>query len=122
MLSRTPGCATSSPSRIARRWSGCARGIHAVTGDASDPEVLAQTHVMRARTLVIATPDAFRTRKMVETARILNPKIETVVRTHSDEETDLLRRESVGRIFFGEEELANGMIRHVLEAREPAAS
>ena len=33
------------------------RGVHAVTGDASDPVVLAQAHVARARLLVIATPD-----------------------------------------------------------------
>jgi CPA2 family monovalent cation:H+ antiporter-2 len=90
------------------------RGVHAVTGDASDPVVLAQTHVMRARMLVVATPDPFLARKMIETARILNPRIETVVRTHSDEEAALLRHEQAGKIFFGEEELANGMIRHIV--------
>jgi CPA2 family monovalent cation:H+ antiporter-2 len=90
------------------------RGVHAVTGDASDPVVLAQTHVMRARMLVVATPDPFLVRKMIETARILNPAIEAVVRTHSDEEAALLRRDRVGKIFFGEEELASGMIRHIL--------
>ncbi|MBI2534572.1 MAG: cation:proton antiporter, partial [Deltaproteobacteria bacterium] len=33
------------------------RGIPAVSGDASDPNVLIQAHVQRARMLVIATPD-----------------------------------------------------------------
>jgi len=96
-----------------------AQGVHAVTGDAADPVVLAQTHVMRARMLIVATPDAFRTRRMIETARILNPRIATVVRTHSDEEAALLRRENVGRVFFGEEELANGMVLHVLDSLAP---
>jgi CPA2 family monovalent cation:H+ antiporter-2 len=45
----------------------------------------------------------------------LNPGIETVVRTHSDEEAALLRSENAGTVFMGEHELALGMTRHVLE-------
>ena len=92
-----------------------ARGIHAVSGDASDPVVMAQTHVMRARMLVIATPDTFAARKMIEIARILNPGVETVVRTHSEEEAELLRQEHVGKVFMGEHELALGMMGYVAE-------
>ena len=91
------------------------RGIPAVSGDASDPAVLIQAHIARARMLVIATPDAFHTRKMIEIARMLNPGIDTVVRTHSEEEAELLRKENVGKVFMGEHELALGMTRHVIE-------
>ena len=35
------------------------RGLWAVSGDASDPAVLIQAHIARARMLVIATPDTF---------------------------------------------------------------
>jgi CPA2 family monovalent cation:H+ antiporter-2 len=91
------------------------RNINAVSGDASDPAVLIQGHVARARMLVIATPDTVGVRRMVEVARMLNPGIEIVVRTHSDEEADLLRAENIGKIFMGEHELALGMIRHVSE-------
>ncbi len=91
------------------------RGVHAVSGDASDPVVMAQTHVMRARLLVIATPDSFAVRKMIEIARILNPAIETVVRTHSEEEAELLRQEHADMVFMGEHELALGMTRHIAE-------
>jgi CPA2 family monovalent cation:H+ antiporter-2 len=52
---------------------------------------------------------------MVETARMLRPSIEIVVRTHSDEEAELLRGENIGTIFMGEHELAMGMTQHVLE-------
>jgi len=90
------------------------RGIPAVSGDASDPAVLIQAHIARARMLVIATPDAFHARKMIEIARMLNPGIDTVVRTHSEEEAELLRKENVGKVFMGEHELALGMTRHVL--------
>ncbi len=90
------------------------RGIPAVSGDATEPAVLIQAHIARARMLVIATPDAFHARKMIEIARMLNPRVETVVRTHSDEEAALLRKENAGKVFMGEHELALGMARHVL--------
>lgn len=95
-----------------------ARDIPAVSGDASDPAVLIQAHIARAGMLVIATPDTFNVRKMVETARTLNPGIEVVLRTHSDEEAELLQKENLGKVFMGEHELAQGMARHVLNRME----
>ncbi len=92
-----------------------ARGIVAVSGDASDPAVLIQAHIARAGMLVVATPDTFDVRKMIKVARTLNPDIETVVRTHNEDEADLLEREAAGKVFLGEDELALGMSRHVLE-------
>jgi CPA2 family monovalent cation:H+ antiporter-2 len=91
------------------------KGIHAVCGDAAEPATLIQAHVARAAMLVIATPDAFNVRKVVETARTLNPPIEVIVRTHSEDEAQMLRRENVGTVFMGEDELARGMSRHLLE-------
>ena len=89
-------------------------GIHAVAGNAGEPAVLIQAHIARAGMLVIATPDTFHVRAMVETARLLNPNIKTVVRTHNEEEAELLRSELAGKIFIGEEELANGMTEFVV--------
>ena len=91
-----------------------ARDIPAVSGDAAEPAVLIQAHVARAGMLVIATPDTFGVRQMIETARTLNPGIEIILRTHSDEEADMLRAENLGKVFMGEHELARGMARHVL--------
>jgi monovalent cation:H+ antiporter-2, CPA2 family len=90
-------------------------GIAAVSGDASEPAVLLQAHVHRASILVIATPDTLNVRKMIEVARTVNPRIQTVVRTHSEEEAVLLEKEQAGKVFLGEHELAIGMIQHVLE-------
>jgi len=92
-----------------------AAGVPAVSGNAGEPAVLIQAHIARASMLVIATPDTFHARHMIETARVLNPGIETVVRTHSEEEAVLLRQENAGAVFMGEHELALGMTRHVLE-------
>jgi CPA2 family monovalent cation:H+ antiporter-2 len=94
------------------------RGLNAVSGDASDPAVLIQGHIARAGMLVIATPDTVNVRRMVEVSRMLNPKVEIVIRTHSDEEAELLRNERAGTVFMGEHELAAGMTRHILETME----
>jgi CPA2 family monovalent cation:H+ antiporter-2 len=92
-----------------------ARGVPAVSGDAAVPAVLIQAHVAIARMLVIAIPDPVRARRMIETARMLNPTIATVVRVHDDEEAELFRKEGAGAVFMGEHELAAGMTRHILE-------
>jgi CPA2 family monovalent cation:H+ antiporter-2 len=91
-----------------------ARGIPAVSGDASEAAVLIQAHIARASMLVIATDETVGVRKMVQIARTLNPPIEVVLRTHNEDEAELLRRERVGEVFMGEHELALGMTRHVL--------
>jgi len=69
--------------------------------------------------LVVATPDALNVRQIADTARTLNPAIEIVLRTHSEDESILLRKEEIGRVFFGEEELARGMADHVLARFTP---
>lgn len=91
-----------------------AKGGAAVSGNATEPMVLVQAHIQRARMLVIATPDALNVRRMIEIARTVNPRIETVVRTHSEEEAELLQRENAGKIFLGERELARNMSDYVL--------
>ena len=90
-------------------------GIPAVSGDASEPAVLIQAHIQRSRMLVIAIPDTLDVRRMIEIARTVNPRIETVVRTHSEEEAVLLEKENAGKVFLGEHELALAMTRYVLE-------
>lgn len=90
------------------------KGVHAVAGDASEPEVIIQAHVARATILVIATPDAARARRMINVARKLNTRIKIIARTHSDEEAELLRREGAGAtVLMGEHELALSMLRHI---------
>ena len=96
------------------------KNIPAVSGDAAEPAVLIQAHVARARILVIAMPDSARAHKMIETARMLNPQIDIIVRTHSDEEAELLRKDMPGKVFMGEHELALGMTRYVLDHMPPA--
>ena len=90
-------------------------GVPAVSGNAADPAVLIQAHIADASLLVIATPETVEVRQMIETARTLNPGIETLVRSHNEEEAALLERDLQGRVFVGQRELAHAMTRHVVE-------
>jgi len=98
-------------------------GVNAVCGDAVDPLALIQAHVARASTLVIATPDTRQVRKMVETARMLNPGIDVLIRvdsgTNSEAEAALLEREGAGAVFLAEREIALRMAEHVLVRLKP---
>ncbi|MCR5884340.1 Kef family K(+) transporter [Rhizobacter sp. J219] len=96
------------------------RNVPAVSGDATDPAVLIQAHIAQAGMLVVATPDAFAARQMIQTARTLNPAIEVVVRAHSDDEAALITQEGLGTVFIGEHTLAATMGSHVLSRMRPA--
>lgn len=96
------------------------QGRVAVSGNAAEPVVLVQAHIADAAMLVVAVPDPIHVRQMVQTARTLNPGIEVVLRSHSGTESQMLRADGVGTVFCGEEELAKGMVRHVLERFAPA--
>jgi CPA2 family monovalent cation:H+ antiporter-2 len=100
------------------------RGIPAVYGNASRKTVLELARPERARMVIVTAPDPFQARAVVEQARRLNPSIETVVRTHSEEERGYLERAGVSRAVVGEVELAQTMARYALQAagEEPAAA
>ena len=91
-----------------------AQGMAAVFGDAVEPAVLIQAHIARAHMLVIATPDTLNVQQIIATARLLNPGIETVVRSHGEEEAVRLEKECGSTVFMGEEALAQAMAGHVL--------
>lgn len=90
------------------------RNVPAVSGDASEPAVLVQAHIARARMLVIAIPDTFAARRIIGIARMLRPHVRIVARAHSDEDAALLMSEKAEKVFMGEHELAVGMTRHVM--------
>ncbi|HAT7747980.1 cation:proton antiporter [Legionella pneumophila] len=91
-----------------------ASGIPAVYGDASEPSVLIQGHIARASMLMTVTSDTIHVRKMIQYAYKLNPDIEIVVRTHNEEEAELLQKEITGKVFFAEGEIAKSMGHYAL--------
>ncbi|HEY0938850.1 MAG TPA: YbaL family putative K(+) efflux transporter [Steroidobacter sp.] len=90
--------------------------ITAVYGDATAHGVLELAQIEHARLLVIASPDGFHARRILELARAKNPKIAIVVRTHSSAELKYLIRQGVDRAVMGELELALEMTDYALRS------
>jgi CPA2 family monovalent cation:H+ antiporter-2 len=93
-----------------------ARGVDAVYGDAAAPGVLAAAGVGRARLLIVATPEGFQMRRILELARRANPQIDTAVRTHSANELAYLERQGIGVAIMGARELALGLAEYALRS------
>jgi CPA2 family monovalent cation:H+ antiporter-2 len=93
-----------------------AAGIPTIVGDAAAPGILESAGLERARLVVVATPDGFQARRIVELARSRKPGIDLVVRTHSEGELRKLEALEVGRVVMGERELANGMLEYALRS------
>lgn len=94
--------------------------FHALAGDASYPEVLREAAIDKARALVIAVPDPFEARRILETARELKPDIKILVRAHNDEELTYFMEQQVDLTLTGPREIARHMVEylHNME-REP---
>src|SRR5688500_3869459 len=90
------------------------RGQHAVFGDAARPGILAHVGLDRARLLVIATPDPYHARAVIEHARRASPTVHISARTHSEAGQKLLEELGVERAFMGERELALSMAHDTL--------
>jgi len=91
-----------------------ARGMAAVSGDASDPAVLIQAHIARAALLVVTGGDTLQALQMVDTARQLNPTIRVLLRAYSEDEAKLLRDARLGEVFVAEQSLAEHLSEQVL--------
>ena len=90
------------------------RKLHALRGEAMAERVLDAAGVRYARVLVLAIPDGYQARRVLETARRLNPCIQTAVRTHSESEYAHLQEAGVGLVVLGERELALTMADYTL--------
>jgi len=97
-----------------------ARGIAAVSGDASDPAVLIQAHIARATVLVVTGGDNVQAQRMAATARQLNPAVRVLLRALSEDEAQLLRDAGLGEVFIAEQSLAEQLSREVLAVMKPA--
>ncbi len=91
-------------------------GVSAIFGDATRPGILDHAKPEFARLLVIATPDPYHARHIIELARAKNPDIDIIVRTHADLELEFFERLGVQKALMGERELAFGMAYHALRS------
>jgi CPA2 family monovalent cation:H+ antiporter-2 len=96
--------------------SAQAQGVPTLEADAAAPGVLEAAGIAQARLVVVATPDSFQARRIVELARRHNPAIDLVVRTHSKDEVLELEKLGASRVVMGELELARGMLEFSLRS------
>ena len=90
-----------------------AHGIDAISGNASSPGILALANINKARSLVVAIPDAFEAGNVVETAKSSNPRLLVIARAHSDAEVEHLLKLGADTVIMGEREIANGMLKRL---------
>jgi CPA2 family monovalent cation:H+ antiporter-2 len=91
-------------------------GVPTIVGDAAITGVLEAAGLEHARLVVVATPDSFQARRIVELAQTHKPGIDIVVRTHSETELKALEELKVGHVVLGERELAHGMLEYALRS------
>lgn len=89
--------------------------IPAVSGALPEPVVLIQAHVARASVLILALSESGPERKLIATARALNPGIRIIMHAPSDEEAALYARENLDAIFVSEKTLVTGMVECALD-------
>lgn len=92
------------------------QGVTAIYGDATAAGVLEGAKVDRARLLIVAIPQGFQKRRIIELARKSNPRIDTAVRTHRASEVAYLKDQGIGLAIMGTREVAFGLLRYALSS------
>jgi CPA2 family monovalent cation:H+ antiporter-2 len=87
-----------------------AEGMEVIQGTATDGEVLQAANLPAAGCLIVAIPDAFEGGQVVAQARAINPALHIIARSHSDEETEHLKKHGASRVIMGEHEIAMAML------------
>lgn len=83
--------------------------LTAIQGDAVDPSVLLQAHVQNSAALVLTIRDEILARKVVETAKLINPDIKILLRAATDQEAKNLRADHLGEVVQASTVLAEKM-------------
>jgi CPA2 family monovalent cation:H+ antiporter-2 len=90
------------------------RRIPCIYGDASNPHILEQAGLDRARVLVVTIPDPIASELAVENARRTNRRLDIVARVNRNEDMELMREKGVTEMVRPELEAGLEIIRHTL--------
>jgi CPA2 family monovalent cation:H+ antiporter-2 len=88
--------------------------IRVINGDASNPAIIDQMGLDDCRVLVVAIPDPFATRLLVERARAMYPDLDVIARAISEAEALKLRSFGAIDAIVAEHEVALELVRHSL--------
>jgi CPA2 family monovalent cation:H+ antiporter-2 len=88
--------------------------IPCIYGDAGNQKVLYEAGVKDAAALVLAIPDPVAIRLAFDHAKRMNPRLDVVVRVHSNSQFELLKKKGVSEAVRPETEAGLEIVRHIL--------
>lgn len=89
---------------------------HAViSGDAADPMVLVQGHIVTAAQLMVIDIDPVKTLKIVEMAKQLNPELNIMTRAGSRDEVEHLKQEGIANVYLDSESISEVLTGNILD-------
>jgi CPA2 family monovalent cation:H+ antiporter-2 len=88
-------------------------GFHAIAGDATHVETLIDAAISKAVAIVVAVPDPFVTRQIVENARSLKPDIRVLVEAENDEEYTYFQEQKVDLAVTGPREIGHSIVTYL---------
>jgi CPA2 family monovalent cation:H+ antiporter-2 len=89
------------------------RGFHAIAGDATHEEALRDAAIDKAVAIIIAVPNPYEARRIVEAARHTKPEIKIIVRAHNDEEMEYFGQQQVDLAVMGAREVAHRVVEYL---------
>lgn len=86
------------------------RGLKAIAGDATLESTLREAMIHKASAIIVAVPNPFEARRIVESARALKPSIDVLVRAQTREEYAYFRQQNVNLPVLETQEVARRMV------------
>jgi len=90
-------------------------GVRAIYGDATEPEILDYAQVERAKFLIVSVPSSIEQEQIILEAKRLNPKIQILTRTHSNQNLRHFKALGVSQVIQPEFEAAITLLKKILK-------
>ena len=89
------------------------RGMHAIAADATHEQALIDAAIEKAVAIIIAVPNPYEARRIVNAARKVKPTIKILVRAHNDLEMEYFSTQEVDLAVMGAREVARRMVEYL---------
>ena len=86
------------------------QGIHAVLGNAANPEIMELARIDCARWLLLTIPNGYEAGEIVAFARTKRDTLDIIARAHYDDEVAYISDRGDNQVVMGEREIANSML------------
>lgn len=89
------------------------RGLHAIAANATHEQALIDASIEHAVAIIIAVPNPYEARRIVNAARKVKPGIRVLVRAHNDEEMEYFSTQQVDLAVMGAREVARRVVEYL---------